>query len=60
MIKAIISMMLDSMFGIYYALTSRNVKPTLLAYNVDWFTNCSWVEQLESFKQLDHYITHKF
>jgi hypothetical protein len=28
---------------------------SLLAHNVDWFTNCSWMQQLIAFKQLDRY-----
>jgi hypothetical protein len=39
----------------------REPKPTpsLLAYNIDWFTNCTWLEQLISFKQIDTYYTYK-
>ena len=33
-------------------------KPSLLAYNIDWFTNCTWVEQLYSFKQINEYLDH--
>lgn len=34
--------------------------PSLLAYNVHWFTNCNWVEQLVAFDQINDYITYKF
>lgn len=35
-------------------------KPTLLALNIDWFNNCTWIDQLISFKQIERYITYKF
>ncbi len=31
--------------------------PSLLALNIDWFTNCTWVDQLISFQQIDRYRT---
>lgn len=31
------------------------VQPSLLAINVNWFTNCSWRDQLVAFKQLELY-----
>lgn len=33
----------------------KKVKPTLLALNIDWFTNCNWREQLVAFKQMELY-----
>jgi len=37
----------------------KKVEPSLLAVNVDWFTNCSWIEQLLAFKQIDQYTTYR-
>lgn len=37
----------------------KKVDPSLLALNIDWFTNCSWVDQLLAFKQIDYYLTVK-
>lgn len=34
----------------------KKFEPSLLAYNVVWFTNCSWLEQLYCFKELDQYL----
>lgn len=28
---------------------------SLLAHNMNWFTNCSWTEQMIAFKQIDRY-----
>jgi hypothetical protein len=33
----------------------KKYKVSLLAHNIDWFTNCSWTEQLIAFKQIDRY-----
>jgi len=33
----------------------KKVNPSYLAVNMDWFTNCSWIEQLIAFKQIDRY-----
>jgi len=33
----------------------KKFKPSYLAVNMDWFTNCSWIEQLIAFKQIDRY-----
>lgn len=56
---AIISMVLESLYGIYYSISKPKTEPSLLAHNVNWFTNCSWVDQLYCFDQIDHYITYK-
>jgi hypothetical protein len=37
----------------------RKSKPTLIAHNVVWFTNCSWVEQLVAFDQIYLYHSNK-
>ena len=37
----------------------KKVSPSLVALNIDWFTNCGWVDQLLAFKQIDHYSTVK-
>ena len=31
--------------------------PTLLAYNMDWFTNCNWIERLVAFKRVNDYTS---
>lgn len=33
----------------------KKIEPSLLALNIDWFTNCTWTEQLIAFKQISHY-----
>jgi hypothetical protein len=33
-------------------------QPSYLAYNVVWFTNCTWLEQLQAFDQLVSYLDH--
>ena len=39
-----------------FPFRKRNkVTPSLLAMNMNWFTNCSWREQLVAFKQLELY-----
>jgi hypothetical protein len=35
----------------------RHESPSLLAHNMVWFTNCSWLEQTTSFKQLSGYYS---
>lgn len=59
----IVAMIQDSFFGIadaladvYKRLFSAKATPSLLAYNVHWFTNCSWIEQLWAFQQIDMYL----
>lgn len=44
-----------------YQLITRQPqpKPTLLALNINWFTNCNWREQLIAFKQIDIYRSNK-
>lgn len=34
----------------------RKQQPSLLAYNIDWFTNCTWLEQIYSFKHINDYL----
>jgi hypothetical protein len=58
-INAFIQMTLDSLYGFHYLINKPKTETSLLAYNVNWFTNCSWLEQLYCFKQLDGYITYK-
>jgi len=38
----------------------KKITPSLLALNIDWFTNCSWLSQLIAFKQIDAYCAHKY
>lgn len=46
--------------GLYRYITRQPLsKPSLLALNVDWFTNCNWIEQLIAFKQMDIYRSNK-
>lgn len=33
----------------------KKATPSLLAMNMNWFTNCGWTEQLIAFKQIDQY-----
>lgn len=33
----------------------KYIEPSLIAHNMNWFTNCSWVDRLIAFKQVDHY-----
>jgi hypothetical protein len=33
--------------------------PSLLAYNIDWFTHCNWRDQVLAFKQMDLYYYSK-
>jgi len=34
-------------------------RTTLLAHNMMWFSNCSWLDQLEAQKQTYRYISYK-
>lgn len=46
--------------SLYRRITRKpKPEPTLLALNVDWFTNCNWREQLIAFKQIDIYRSNK-
>jgi hypothetical protein len=50
----------DSIERSYNVITRKpQPVPSLLAYNVDWFTYCSWREQIVAFKQLDIYYAYK-
>jgi len=48
-------------FQALYRYVTRQPKPepSLLALNVDWFTNCNWRDQLIAFKQIDIYCSYK-
>jgi hypothetical protein len=37
----------------------KKVTPSFLTLNIDWFTNCSWLDQLLAFKQIDRYLAFK-
>jgi len=37
----------------------KKIEPSLLAENISWFNNCSWIEQLIAFKQISRYYTFK-
>ena len=47
------AMCLEDALKVFSFLKRRQNEPSYLAYNVVWFTNCSWLEQLSAFKQLD-------
>ena len=34
---------------------NKDKQPTLLAYNIAWFTDCSWLSQINAFRQVDLY-----
>lgn len=40
-------------------LPKSKIQPTLLGLNIVWFTECTWVDQLISFQQIDRYQTFK-
>lgn len=42
-----------------YITRKPEPKPSLLALNLNWFTNCNWLEQLIAFKQIDSYYSNK-
>lgn len=59
--KAIV--FLVEMFLVYFvenSLWTKKKKPSLLAYNIAWFTDCTWFEQLEAFQQLEYFRIYKF
>jgi hypothetical protein len=62
-LHSIIDLFLDICEGIdnLFNLITRKPKPipTLLAYNVNWFTRCNWMEQVIAFRQLDIYYSNK-
>lgn len=33
----------------------KHIEPSLIAHNMNWFTNCTWIDQLIAFKQIDYY-----
>lgn len=37
----------------------KKVEPSLLAINVDWFTNCNWRDQMAAFGQMSNYYANK-
>ena len=65
--KYIYQLFIDTMFEAVqqfkqlHCLVTRKSKPepSLLALNVDWFTNCNWRDQLIAFKQIDIYRSNK-
>ena len=38
---------------INYMKGKRRPQPTLLAYNIDWFTYSTWIERLIAFKRVN-------
>lgn len=48
---------LDNLYN--YIIRKPKATPSLLAYNVDWFTHCNWRDQLIAFKQIDIYRSNK-
>ena len=63
LLQSLADMFLDIVEGIermYNAITRKpKPVPSLLAYNMDWFTHCNWREQIVAFKQLDIYHSNK-
>ena len=63
--EALTIMLQDSVFGIFGSLRDAYMRlfvkqtPSYLAYNVVWFTNCTWIEQLYAFDQFDMYLDNK-
>ncbi len=59
----LIDLMLDFIESIkdlkQYIVRGTKPVPTLIAYNVFWFTNCSWCDQLIAFKQIDRFYANK-
>jgi hypothetical protein len=37
----------------------KKIEPSLLAINIDWFTNCNWREQMNAFGQFGNYYAYK-
>ena len=37
----------------------KKIEPSLIAMNMDWFTNCNWREQMTAFGQLGNYYAYK-
>lgn len=62
-LESLVDLLLDIVEGTERAYNAIIRKPTpvpsLLAYNVDWFTHCNWREQIVAFKQLDIYYAYK-
>ncbi len=60
---ALIDLILDLMEGIeglkQFITNKSKLTPSLIAYNINWFTNCSWCEQLIAFKQIDRFYANK-
>lgn len=56
--EAVIDMFQETLYGIAAWMKSfkRQPTPSLLAYNVVWFTTCTWIEQIYAFDQLDGWI----
>lgn len=36
-------------------IKEKRIKPSLLSFNVVWFTYCSWIDQLLAFKHIERY-----
>ena len=49
----IVESLLLSLFDNKLFIKAKKAQPSLLSLNTVWFTNCSWVEQMQAFKQLD-------
>ena len=48
----------DSLAYMFQSFSQNKRTPSYLAYNVVWFTNCSWIGQLQAFKQLERYLDY--
>lgn len=56
--EALTLMVQESIYGIVecFKRFKKQQTPSLLAYNVAWFTTCSWLEQLHAFDQIDNWL----
>jgi hypothetical protein len=53
--KQIIEQLIVPLLNAIEKYNSRFESPSLLAYNIDWFTNCNWLTQITAFKRLADY-----
>lgn len=52
--------MLSNLLHDLMLLLGRTPKqPSLLAINIDWVTNSTWVERLVAYRQLDIWLSNK-
>jgi hypothetical protein len=59
-----VSLLQESFFAFIEGLKrlnffKRKVSSSLLCYNIAWFTNCTWIEQLIAFDKISYYLDNK-